>query len=71
MPERVGTEGRKLHMQWLGTKRQPAQRSPLMPPRAIKGLVLRNTRAVRKRDTAWGGGDIGGMKMELQKRSNT
>lgn len=64
MPERVGTAGRKLHMQWLGTKRHPAQRSPLMPPRAIKGLELRNKRVVRKRETAWGGG---GMNMVLQK----
>jgi hypothetical protein len=53
-PARVGTDGRKAHMQWLGNSRQPAHRSCLNPPRAMKGLALRARRAVRKRETAWG-----------------
>ena len=54
MPERVATFGRQAHMQWLGTSLQPAQRSPLGPPRAKKGLALRARRAERRRATAWG-----------------
>jgi hypothetical protein len=52
MPASTGISGRTPHMQWLGTKRQPAHRSPLMPPRAMKGLALRAKRAARKRETA-------------------
>ena len=48
-------------MQWLGTRRHPAQRSPLMPPRAKKGLALRANRAVRKRETAWCAKTAGGV----------
>jgi hypothetical protein len=51
-------------MQWLGTNRHPVQRSPLMPPRARKGLVLRASRAVRKRATAWGGSETRGTGTE-------
>ncbi|BDU55417.1 hypothetical protein LTEGF4_10980 [Limnohabitans sp. TEGF004] len=54
MPARVGTLGRSAQMQWVGTKRQPAQRSPLGPPRARKGLTLRARREARRRETAWG-----------------
>lgn len=54
MPERVGTLGRRAHMQWLGTSLQPAQRVPLGPPLAKKGLALRARRAERRRATAWG-----------------
>ncbi|GEQ75197.1 hypothetical protein CTTA_2202 [Comamonas testosteroni] len=42
-------------MQWEGRKRQPSQRSPLGPPRARNGRVLRASRAWRKRETACGG----------------
>ncbi|BDU52925.1 hypothetical protein LINBF2_11600 [Limnohabitans sp. INBF002] len=54
MPARVDTSGRSEQMQCVGTKRQPAQRSPLGPPRARKGLTLRARRVARKRATAWG-----------------
>jgi hypothetical protein len=47
-------------MQWLGTNRQPGQRSPLMPPRAKKGLALRAKRAARRRETACGSGNGAG-----------
>jgi hypothetical protein len=51
-PARVGTAGCKAHKQWLGTRRQPGQRSPFWPPRAKKGLTLRAKRAVRNFATA-------------------
>ena len=54
IPARTGAIGRKAHRQWLMTKRQPAQRSALEPPRAKNGLELRARRAVRRRLTAWG-----------------
>jgi hypothetical protein len=54
MPDWVDRSGRSAQMQWLGTKRQPQQRSPLMPPRAMNGLALRARRSVRRRETAWG-----------------
>jgi hypothetical protein len=53
-PACVSTWGRTSHMQWLGTSRQPAQRSPLMPPRAMKGLALRAKREARSLETACG-----------------
>ena len=48
-------------MQWLGTSRQPAQRSRLNPPRARKGLALRARRALRSKETAWGMRGLSGL----------
>jgi hypothetical protein len=58
-PERVGTHGRMAHMQWLGTSLHSVQCSRCEPPRARKGLALRAIRAARKRETAWGMGNVG------------
>ena len=54
MPACVGCVGRSAQMQWLGRSLQPSQRSPLGPPRARNGRVLRDWRSARRRDTAWG-----------------
>ena len=54
MPACVGWVGRSAQMQWLGRSRQPSQRSPLGPPRARNGRVLRVRRSLRRRETAWG-----------------
>jgi hypothetical protein len=51
-PARVVMAGRKSHRQWLGIRRQPGQCARREPPRAKKGLTLRASRAVRKRETA-------------------
>jgi hypothetical protein len=62
-PARVFNEGRKIHMQWLGTSRQSAQRSRLKPPRARKGLALRARRAERRWETAWDMRRFSGMRV--------
>ena len=51
-PARVATFGRKAHKQWLSGTRQPLQRFT-REPRAMKGLVSKAVRAVRRRATAW------------------
>ena len=53
-PACVGSCGRNAHRQCEGRRRQAAQRSPLGPPRARNGRVLRARRASRKRATACG-----------------
>ena len=70
IPARVVTTGRTPHRQWLGTRRQAAQRSPRGPPRARKGLELRARRALRRRDTAWACAALGmagryGLRLQL------
>jgi hypothetical protein len=53
-PARVGSKGRTAHRQWLSTSLQSPHRSRVHPPRATKGLVLRASRAARRRWTAYG-----------------